>query len=461
MSGALAVRKSPPAPAREPEDTFDSFFARNVRRAPRLLAVVLAFFFIRALGARAGAVLLIAASAAIWPVAVFRPEIGLYALILNFVNEWDSYYRLQQYVPVSLPILFDAAVGIGILLQLGARRGQRLGLESVQIVLLALYVILVTLGVLVSDVRVPNLWASFRTGFLIRPVTFLFAALLIRDPRSLHRILLALLIAHTLLMTTAMSDFLQKGGETLYRVRGTVTAVNYLSYVCVVTLSLLIGLFVYLRERLAKYAMLLLAIVTLFICMRTLSRSGYYALGATLLFLAFRLIRRPQTMIVAVGFGLLFFLMTPAALTQRLGEVESLTTTDRYFLSRVALRMAMDNPALGVGWHAYERRFLDYDREHVFHKPKQPHSLYLAIAAGSGIPALLVYLMLFGVTIVQLFRVERDYLRARAPNAFGRYLAVSLQAALVGHFVFGLAGSYGDSYYAFLLLAFAFVLVRH
>jgi len=130
-------------------------------------------------------------------------------------------------------------------------------------------------------------------------------------------------------------------------------------------------------------------------------------------------------------------------------------------LSRIALRIALDYPILGVGWQAYETVFPSYDVEHVFRKAKQPHSLFLAIAARSGFPALLVYVAMFGISFVQLIGVERDYRRARETSAFGYYLAIGLQAALVGHFVFGLAGSYGDSYYGFFILALSLVLIRH
>ena len=460
MSVALKAGGISRPPATEPSESFDSFLARNVRRAPMLVGAAIAFFAIRSLGARAGAVMLIAASAVLLPISVIRPEFGLYALVLNFVNEWDSYYKLQSYIPISLPLLFDVAVALGIWLAPSRRRGD-LGLDAVQIPLLFVYVGLVSLSVLTSSVSEPGVWQSFRTGFLIRPTIFLFVILLVRDPTTLYRVLLTLLVAHTFLMATSLSDLLQKGASILYRVRGTVSAINYLSYVCIIAISLLVAIFVYLRERLPRYYVFSLSVATVFVGLRTLSRSGYFAFPATLLFLAARLTRNPRTLFAALGFGLLFYLMTPAALEERLAEVQSLTTTDRYYLSRIALRMALDYPVLGVGWHAYTRVFPQYDTEHIFRRAKQPHSLFLAIAARSGFPALLVYLALFGITFVQLIGVERIYQRAGETAAFGYFLSIGLETAIVGHFVFGLAGSYGDSYYGFFVLALAFVLIRH
>jgi O-antigen ligase len=460
VSTALATKATPKAKPSPPLESFDTFLARNFRRWPLLLVPAVIFFLIRTTGARAGALMVIAASAFLLPLTVTQPDLGLYALVLNFVNEWDTYYKLQSYVPISLPLLFDVAIALGIWLT-PLRRTADVGLEMVQIPLLLLYVALVTLSVLLSSVSVPNLWLSFRTGFLIRPAIFLFVIFIVREPKAIHRVLLTLIIAHVFLMATGLSDIVQKGSAALYRVRATVSAINYLSYVCIVTISILIALFVYMRDRLAKYALLVLSVVTIFVSLRTLSRSGYYSFPAPLLFLAARLMRSPRTLFAALAFGVLFYLMTPTGLSERLGQVESLTTTDRYYLSRIALRMALDYPLLGVGWQAYEKVFPAYDYEHVFRKAKAPHSLFLAIAARSGFPALAVYVALFGITFAQLVGVERAYHRAGRSNAFGCYLAIGLEAALVGHFVFGLAGSYGDSYYGFFALAMSFVLIRY
>jgi len=155
-----------------------------------------------------------------------------------------------------------------------------------------------------------------------------------------------------------------------------------------------------------------------------------------------------------------FYVLVPEALTRRLEEVEDVTQTSRYYLSRIAWRMAADNPLLGVGAHAYEEMFPRYDFELLYGKTKAPHNLYLAIAAQSGFPALAAYLALFGFTFFQLTRIDIEHRRHRETREFDFFLTVGVESALIGHFVFGLAGSYGDSYYAYLLLGIAVILVR-
>jgi hypothetical protein len=458
VNGA-AARIVETAPITAAEESFDGFMARNSRRAPLLAGVGILFFLLRSLGLRAGAVILFVASAALVPMSLLRPEVGTYALVMNFVNEWDTYYKLQSYLPVSVPILFDVAITVGIFLHAGGR--ERLPRMSyAQNAFLLFYVVWVTFSVIASNVHYPGLWANFRSGFLIRPILYLFLVTLMRTPRQLHRLLLALMLAQSVLMATAMSDYVQKG-MTMYRVRGSLSAINYLSYICIVTLPLLVAIFVYLRHRTSKLLVLGLALVTLFVSLQTLSRSGYYALTVTLFFLAYRLSRNPRTLIVSLAFAGLFYLLVPAGLTQRLAEVQSLQRSDRYALSRVASRIAFANPVLGVGWQAYKANFLRYDYEHYFYKAKEPHSLYLAIAASSGFPALGAYLAMYGLTALQLIWLERVYRAGRRFHDLGYHLAIGLQGALVGHFVFGLAGSYGDSYYAYLVLALSVIVVRY
>jgi O-antigen ligase len=418
------------------------------------------FFLIRGFGVRAGPALLIAASMALIPLSVLRPELGLYALVLTFVNEFDSYYELQQYVPLSLPFLFDIAISLGILMQL-VMPGRMPRLDSAQNVLLLFYVVLVVLSVLLSNIPMPpGYWATFRTGFLIRPIFYLFLILLIASPERLHRLLFALLVAHTLLMVSSMSDYLQRGGG-LYRVGGTVSAVNYLSYLCIATLPLLVSLFVYVRERWSRNFLLVLSLTTLFVSLQTLSRSGYYALLATFAFFTYRFTRRPRTLLIAAALGAAFYYLVPTELTERLDQIESLTTTGRYYLSRVGLRMALDNPLLGVGLHGYLTEFLKYDYEGLFDRPRAPHSLYFAIAASSGFLALAIYLSMYAITLFQIGRVRRRYERARDFVSLGYWLAVGIEGGLIGHFVFGLAGNYADSYYAYLLLGLAVISIRY
>jgi O-antigen ligase len=463
-SSASVARRSSAVPTatsvRGNDESFEEMLIRNLGRAPLLIGVGLAFVAIRAIGARAGAVLLALSSAVLVPISVVRPEIGAYALIFNNVNELDSYYDLRSYTYFSVPILLDVAISVGIYWTVVApRRLPRLAYS--QTMMLLVYVVLVCLSILFSPVAWPNdLFATFRTSFLIRPILFFFLIVLVRTPDRLQRLVLTWFIAHALLMTFALSDFLQKN-LVAYRVAGTVKETNYLSYICMTTLPILLAVGTYFRSQVPRIGVLGLGVVTLFISLHTLSRGGYLALAVTGGFFVIRFSRNPQMMLSALLFLALFYLMMPAELSERFAEVQSLAETDRYKIGRVALRMALDNPFFGVGWFAFASSFMRYDYEHEFTHPQQPHSIYLSIAGSTGFPALFAYLAVYFLTFVQVERVVQKYRRARDLQSFGYFLALGVEGALIGHFTFGMTGAYGDSNYAYLLLALAIILVRH
>ena len=110
--------------------------------------------------------------------------------------------------------------------------------------------------------------------------------------------------------------------------------------------------------------------LTVFIALRTLSRSGYYSMAVTLLFLTARFTRNPRTLLMALFLAGAAYFLVPTALTQRLEAVQSIETTSRYRLTVIGMRMAVANPVLGVGWHGYRHEFLKYDTENFYKKAK-------------------------------------------------------------------------------------------
>src|SRR5262249_43521380 len=106
----------------------------------------------------------------------------------------------------------------------------------------------------------------------------------------------------------------------------------------------------------------------------------------------------------------------------------------------VAAHIAADNPLLGTGQETYSQIFFPY-RDTVLPPaqamlfwgivPESPHSVYFALAAGSGIPALLAYLGLIVCVMVRLRRA----IRAAAPGSRRGALLIALLAAIVGHLV--------------------------
>ena len=105
---------------------------------------------------------------------------------------------------------------------------------------------------------------------------------------------------------------------------------------------------------------------------------------------------------------------------------------------RVAAHVAIDNPMLGTGpetfplvFPRYSHAVLAEDRAAALdaYRVESPHDVYLAIAAGSGLPALAAYLGLLAASASLTLRAARTATREV------RVLLVAVLAALVGHSV--------------------------
>lgn len=185
----------------------------------------------------------------------------------------------------------------------------------------------------------------------------------------------------------------------------------------------------------------------------TLSRGAYLALGVaaavfvTCLAPGARPSRRLLLAVPAVGIVAVSVLAVPplrseaetvisrAASTADLGEG---SIEGRLDMWRVGAAIAIDHPILGTGPETYTLLFPQYRdsllasrREFwLAYAPESPHNVYLAIAAGSGIPALAAYLALIGAIFVQLLRG----LRAAADRS-ARIALAAILAGAAGHLV--------------------------
>jgi O-antigen ligase len=111
---------------------------------------------------------------------------------------------------------------------------------------------------------------------------------------------------------------------------------------------------------------------------------------------------------------------------------------DRLDLWLVGVEIAIDHPLLGTGPETYTELFPQYRNRMpagrqtfwMAYSPESPHNVYLAIADGEGLPALVAYLTLVGAVLWQLAREC-----TRAPSRATRALLAAVLAAAVGHLV--------------------------
>ncbi|MCB9918097.1 MAG: putative O-glycosylation ligase, exosortase A system-associated [Planctomycetes bacterium] len=138
---------------------------------------------------------------------------------------------------------------------------------------------------------------------------------------------------------------------------------------------------------------------------------------------------------VAAAGALLFLAFAPAALMERYGMIAGYegdrSAEGRLVAWGVAIRMALDNPILGVGFRNFRANFTDY-----FGAPVgmliEVHSSWFQIWAETGTTTLLVFLTMLFTS----FRTLRKLMRIGRQHEGGEWIAdyaVMLEASIVGY----------------------------
>jgi len=173
----------------------------------------------------------------------------------------------------------------------------------------------------------------------------------------------------------------------------------------------------------------------------TQSRGGYVGVVVALLVLAMgwwreSRIERRHVVVAAAALGVIAGV---AVFTGELGRVASHSDESARFHRdawRVAVEVVEDHPVLGTGPETFPDQFPRYshavlptERAEALDafRVESPHNVYLAIAAGSGIPALVAYL----AAIVGFFAVVVGALQTVTREA--RIALVAVLAAVAGH----------------------------
>jgi O-antigen ligase len=242
------------------------------------------------------------------------------------------------------------------------------------------------------------------------------------------------------------------------RVFSTIGQPNWLAAYLVLTFPLTLTLAGRVEGRWTRLAVVAAAILQVVVLIFSLSRSGYIGLAVTLVVGAAFLgaqglrsvveLRRVLYVVLAVlllggiavtALSRVVADMTPERLFDRAVSGFQLESFDakRYLgLWEVGLWIAMDHPLLGAGQDTYAILFPAYrdlvlPEEMATHfsrfRPESPHSVYLAIASGSGFPALVAYVAILLFTLRELL--------PRIDSNPGGLLVLGIALAVMGHAV--------------------------
>ena len=190
----------------------------------------------------------------------------------------------------------------------------------------------------------------------------------------------------------------------------------------------------------------------------TYSRGGFLGLIAMALILVRKLGRRNRTTAVAtLVFGVIFFLIVaPGSYSGRLATIfdsaSDITgsSSQRTQVLKRSVLVALRYPLFGVGIGNFH---------HKSFQELGTHNAYTQVAAETGIAAMICYIIFLVHPLRKLRMIERE-LYERNENSRFFYLAIGLQASLVGYMVASFFAAVAYQWYIYYLVGYAIALRR-
>jgi putative inorganic carbon (hco3(-)) transporter len=190
----------------------------------------------------------------------------------------------------------------------------------------------------------------------------------------------------------------------------------------------------------------------------TFSRGGFLGLIAMVLVLARKLSRRNKSAALAtIVLGVIFFLaVAPASYSGRLATIfdsaSDITgsSSQRSQVLKRSILVALRYPLFGVGIGNFH---------HKSFQELGTHNAYTQVAAETGIAAMVCYIILLVHPLRKLRLMEREMFERNESSRY-YYLAIGLQASLVGYMVASFFAAVAFQWYVYYLVGYAIALRR-
>ncbi|MCA1633287.1 MAG: O-antigen ligase family protein [Acidobacteria bacterium] len=306
-------------------------------------------------------------------------------------------------------------------------------------------------------------WDTFSGVFIRCVVIFVVMVNAVRTQRRLRGMLLVALLTGIILSAKGVNDY-RLGNLTIegYRVGGVGEGIFgnpndlalFLVTVAPVAVAMLLGSrSVFGKLFYAAASLLMLAAVVV-----TFSRGAFLGLAAALGLMAWKVGRRNRVGVVLLGFACVVVLLAlaPGEYLRRLLSIfmpglDPVGSSDmrRQILMR-SVWTAIVNPINGIGMGNFPLVSL---------RNLVSHNAYTQVAAEMGLPALAVYLMFLLTPFKGLSVIERETHGERKSSRF-YYLAVGLQASLVGYVISSFFASVAYVWYVYYVVGYAVCLRR-
>lgn len=377
---------------------------------------------------------------------------------------FTAYVFFRPYELFDAPVLKDGAQWLALFTILAYLPSQ-FSLEGnltarPREVTLALLLLAAALLSVTTAINPGEAWDNF-VNFLKVILIFVVAVNVTRTELRLRWLLILALAASVILSFSAFNDYrlgrLDFGGE---RVKGMLGGMfdnpNDLALHLVTMVPLAIGLAFARRGLLKKVVYLLCAVLFTAGVVVSFSRGGFLGLVISAGVLAWKLGRKRRFLVGALMVVSLLVLVAaaPGEYGARLasifgGDVTGSASARQELFWRSAM-VALRYPLTGVGLGCFY-----YKGAH----DQVSHNAYTQVAAEMGMAALVVYVLFMVTSIRRLRRIERETLESKERASF-YYLAVGMQASIVGYMVCSFFASVAHLWYVYYLVAYSVALRR-
>jgi putative inorganic carbon (HCO3(-)) transporter len=290
---------------------------------------------------------------------------------------------------------------------------------------------------------------------------FVVAVNVLNTERRLRGLIVLVFAASVMLSFNAFSDYRAGRFEMAgTRVRGMLGGMfdnpNDLALHLVTLVPLAVGLAFARRGLLPKIIYILCAALFVAGVVVTFSRGGFLGLAVASGVMAWKLGRKNRFLVMTLGALVLcvFIAAVPGGYGQRVssmfgGDLTGSADARRDILWRSTL-VALRHPLNGIGIGNFH---------HQGQRDQVSHNAYTQVAAEMGFAAFACYVLFMVTPLRRLREVEREALEAKERAPF-YYLAVGMQASIVGYMVASFFASVAHLWYVYYLVAYAICLRR-
>jgi O-antigen ligase len=379
---------------------------------------------------------------------------GLY--LFTFLLFFRPYEFSPSLMWLSRSALITAIVTLLIFVptQLGLENRITVRPREVNLVLILVFFGLLSIPLAFDRTRAWNAWVEYVKVVIM----FVVMVNVVRTEKRLRAIFLLVIVATVVLSVSAVNDYrngiMALGGT---RIAGSIGGIfenpNDLALHLVTFLPIVIALLLASSNILAQLFYVLVSLVMLGATVVTFSRSGFVGLLFVVGAFTWKLRRRNKAPVglVAIPVILLFLLaVAPSSYRDRIATTGDASAEARTGELKRSIYLSLTHPIFGLGMDNF---VLFSNTEHA------THNAYTQVSSEIGIPAAITYILFLVAAYKRLRRIPHPK-DVEEKYRLVPYLAVGLQASLIGYMATSFFASVAFLWYVYYLVAYGICLSR-